>query len=341
MKQLSQINCFKSIEELNNQLKRISNHRRVVFFKDSEVDRIYGNELPKADFLIESGEQSKSFDTIRDIISQLTMMNLGRDTLFMAIGGGVTSDVVGFIASIFKRGVPLIVVPTTLLSQVDASIGGKNGINIGGYKNVVGTIYQPDAIYFCMEFIKTLPLREYLCGVSELLKTYILCDEKRYYNSVNLLKKLKGPQALSIPENVPRMEKIVLDAAKIKSRIVIEDPNDKGVRNTLNLGHTFGHAIECCSQGEIRHGEAVAIGMIMSAELSNKLNYLPLRMLHRLKDDFVKLGLPISTDIPIEKLIYTIKNDKKISNNHLKFIMIEKIGKVAILVMDLDTLRIL
>ena len=341
MKQLSQINCFKSIEELSNQLVRMANHRRIIFFKDSEVDRIYGDELPKADFIIQSGEQSKSFDTVREIISQLTMMNLGRDTLFLAIGGGVTSDVVGFIASIFKRGVPFIVVPTTLLAQVDASIGGKNGINVSGYKNIIGTIYQPQAIYFCMEFIKTLPLREYLCGVSELLKTYLLSDEKRYYNSITLLKKMKGPEALAIPENVSRMEKIVLDAAKIKTRIVIEDPNDKGVRNTLNLGHTFGHAIECCSEGKIKHGEAVAIGMILSAELSNKLNYLPLRMLNRLKDDFAKIGLPISTDIPIERLIYTIKNDKKITNNHLKFIMIEKIGKVVIIVMDLDTLRIL
>ena len=341
MKQLSQINCFKSIEELSNQLVRMANHRRIIFFKDSEVDRIYGDELPKADFIIQSGEQSKSFDTVREIISQLTMMNLGRDTLFLAIGGGVTSDVVGFIASIFKRGVPFIVVPTTLLAQVDASIGGKNGIDVSGYKNIIGTIYQPQAIYFCMEFIKTLPLREYLCGVSELLKTYLLSDEKRYYNSITLLKKMKGPEALAIPENVSRMEKIVLDAAKIKTRIVIEDPNDKGVRNTLNLGHTFGHAIECCSEGKIKHGEAVAIGMILSAELSNKLNYLPLRMLNRLKDDFAKIGLPISTDIPIERLIYTIKNDKKITNNHLKFIMIEKIGKVVIIVMDLDTLRIL
>jgi len=286
---------------------------------------------------IDASEAGKSMDTVLLLCRSMMESGLSRGALVLCIGGGITSDIGGFAASIYKRGVRYANIPTTLLAQVDAGIGGKNGVNFLGYKNMVGTIVQPEFTYICAEALKTLPRREFLCGAAEMLKTFLIADSALYRRAVEVLSASNG--AIS-----PELQELIIKAAQIKSDIVKEDPFEHGRRAVLNLGHTFAHAIEhlAAEKGDdIAHGEAVAMGIVMAARLSEAIfapgskcfggqkkavrNTSPLR--NSLAEDFASIGLPTECHYPLDELAPAMAKDKKSTGEKVKFVLLQAPGK--------------
>lgn len=230
--------------------------------------------------LLDVSEENKSMSTVLEICKWLMDNGADRNALLLAIGGGITTDMAGFAASIYKRGIRFAYVPTTFLSQVDAAIGGKTGVNFENYKNILGVIRQPEFTYICPEVLGTLPYRDFLSGAAELLKTFIIDNAgNNYEKAVEVLSEIHGSidrkQAIAL--HLAEIEDLAAAAAKIKAGIVERDEFECGERRKLNLGHTFAHAIESvsmsrhnCAESGISHGEAVAMGMIMAAKASER-----------------------------------------------------------------------
>ena len=229
---------------------------------------------------IETSEEDKSMDTVLLIERSLLEAGASRKALVLAVGGGITTDLAGFAASIYKRGVRYANVPTTLLAQVDAAVGGKTGVNFDDYKNMLGVIVQPVFTFVCADALRTLPRRDFLSGAAELLKTFIIENEDDHY------------------------QELALAAAGVKAAIVSRDPFEAGERRKLNLGHTFAHAIEheALRRGDdITHGEAVAMGIVLAARLSDALG-VSAGLEARLAADFAAAGLPTQAPYPVETL---------------------------------------
>ena len=243
--------------------------------------------------LIEASEESKSMETVVEICGWLLENGADRDALVLAIGGGITTDMVGFAASIYKRGVRVAYVPTTLLAQVDAAIGGKTGVNFGGYKNMLGTIRQPEFTYLCPQVLESLPMEDFQSGAAEMLKTFMIEDEGNYDAAIRFLKNLTDDFMAACEETTlsdneehwpdilsGRLQEItplIAAAAGVKAGIVSRDQFENGERRKLNLGHTFAHAIEALSHknhNDIDHGHAVALGMVYAARLAEKLEFV-------------------------------------------------------------------
>lgn len=273
---------------------------------------------------LEASEANKSIDTAVDVCRWLISLESGRDTLLLAIGGGFTSDVAGFAASIFKRGIRYANVPTTLLAQVDAAIGGKTGVNLDGLKNMLGTIAAPEFTWICPQFLETLPRREFLSGAAEMLKTFLVADRESYEGAVKALKG-KDPKAVS---------PFALKAARIKAAITGEDPFEHGRRTILNLGHTWGHAIEWYEQtrpvAPHTHGEAVAIGIIRAVQISELSGVAPAGLASRIAADFQACSLPASLPYPDEDLAPAILQDKKNSRESLRMVLLKDIGEASV-----------
>ena len=269
---------------------------------------------------VEASEQQKTLATVERLISQLLELEAGRDTMLVGVGGGIVTDITGFTAAIYKRGVPFGFVPTTLLAQVDASIGGKNGVNFDRFKNMVGTFREPAFIYIDTGFLKTLPPRELRCGAAEMLKTFLLADERAYEEAVALF---SGPTPRQVPDRLVRR------AAEIKLSLVEQDPEDHGIRQLLNLGHTFGHAIEKCSTQYV-HGEAVAIGIAMAARLACGQGLLPVETAERICRDLAACGLPVEPPVPETELRQALLQDKKRTGGKLRFVLPVAIGKAIL-----------
>jgi len=269
---------------------------------------------------INASEQEKTLATVERLVSQLLERQADRDTFLIGVGGGITTDITGFVASIYKRGLHFGFVPTTLLAQVDAAIGGKNGVNFDRYKNMVGTFRQAEFVYIDTDFLQTLPPRELRCGAAEMLKTFLLADARAYEEAVRVF---SGPT----PERVP--EHLVRRAGEIKFSLVEQDPEDHGVRQLLNLGHTFGHAIEKCST-QYEHGEAVAIGIVMAARMACEKGLMQPEVAESICSDFAACGLPVEPPVPEDQLRTAILQDKKRTGGTLKFVLPETIGKATL-----------
>ncbi len=291
---------------------------------------------------VESGEGLKTLETVGYIAEKLLNLGADRNAFIIGVGGGIITDLVGFVASIYKRGVRFGFIPTTLLAQVDASLGGKNGVNFHGYKNILGTINQPEFVYVCPEFLKTLPDREFKAGIAEAIKTFILFDASTYQQAIDYFSSLEdifidSGSYLDNTGNFPNREiltKIVGLCAEYKQGVVERDEFERGERRLLNLGHTFGHAIEKHEIQPIMHGEAVSIGMVLAAKLAyiiSKSEQSPDSQIalkskyfaEKLESDLKKLGLP--TEIPagleLNQLTLAISKDKKVIGNNLHFIL--------------------
>lgn len=319
--------------------------------------------------LLDVSEENKSMSTVLEICKWLMDNDAGRNALLLAIGGGITTDMAGFTASIYKRGIRFAYVPTTFLSQVDAAIGGKTGVNFENYKNILGVIRQPEFTYICPEVLSTLPYRDFLSGVAELLKTFIIDNaDNNYEKAVEVLSEIHGSidRKQAITSHLAEIEDLVAAAAKIKAGIVERDEFECGERRKLNLGHTFAHAIESVSMSRhngsmsghngaesgVTHGEAVAMGMIMAAKASERYYNLAsensLRpeniagqndtatseevesLSSRLARDFSRCGLPTECPFPPESLSGAMKKDKKAENGIVHFVLIRAIGDVRI-----------
>ena len=307
-----------------------------------------------------ASEGKKTIETVTDICRWLLERGADRRSLLLAIGGGITTDIVGFVASVYMRGIRCSYIPTTLLAQVDASVGGKTGVNLDSYKNIIGTVRQPDFVWLCAEVLLTLPYRDFLSGAAEMLKTFIISDGGWYGRAVRFLSGLKArmdsqTQASSaapddnvfrtiISENMPEMSALVRAAAETKAGIVAEDPFESGRRRVLNLGHTFAHAIEhetlAFFQGKhheemthrrkaLSHGEAVAAGIIMVAKLSEASGVACPGLAGRLEKDFRACGLPTESPVSPAALVEAMTKDKKSEAGLIHFILIGDIGHVA------------
>jgi 3-dehydroquinate synthetase len=263
-----------------------------------------------------------------------SMMEAGltREGLVVALGGGILTDMAGFAASIYKRGVRYLNVPTTLLAQVDAGLGGKTGVNFDSYKNMLGVIRQPQLTFLCPEVLRTLPERDFRSGAAELLKTFLLADATLYGKAV---------ACLSAPER-PDLGALIFEAARIKAEIVARDPFESGERRKLNLGHTFAHAIEheAQSRGEdITHGEAVAMGLLLAARLSDALGVSESPLAERLSADMAACGLRADCPYPMASLAAAMTRDKKAgADGRVRFILLRRIGEAVEFPLDPDEL---
>ena len=320
------------------------------------------NQMGAPGMLIKATEATKKIGTVMDICEWLLEQDADRNALVVAIGGGITSDMTGFAASIYKRGVRFAYVPTTLLAQVDAAIGGKTGVNLDKYKNILGTIRQPEFTYICPQLLETLSNRDFLSGVAEMLKTFVIEDkEENYYNAVGLLsdmnvefctKMAAGEDEAEawqgcVAANSSELLKLICEAAKVKAGVVSRDQFEGGERRKLNLGHTFAHAIETIARrrhDDITHGEAVAMGMVIAAELSSryaKVNeewaeVCDFGLYQSFEDDFLSVGLPINCPYRIEDMAEIMRKDKKAESGKVHFVLPAAVGDVRIVDLSVD-----
>jgi len=271
---------------------------------------------------INAGEESKNIDFCVGVWKMLIDFSADRQALLINLGGGVISDLGGFAASTYKRGIDFVHVPTTLLSQVDASVGGKTGIDLDNIKNIIGTFTQPKAVFIEHSFLSTLPKRQILSGLAEMLKHGLICDS----NYWNLLKNsdLQNPSA-----------ELVYKSVEIKNKVVIEDPHEKGIRKSLNFGHTVGHAIETYSlmndENPLTHGEAIAIGMICEARLSNKKIGLRDSELDEIKNTINNLYPKYTIAASCYPELYKImQKDKKNQSGKINCTLLSSIGHCKI-----------
>ena len=276
---------------------------------------------------LETSEERKTMDSVLGVERWLLEADASRGALLLAIGGGITTDMVGFAASLYKRGIRYANLPTTLLAQVDAAIGGKTGVNLDHYKNMLGAFRMPEYTFLSADVLRTLPPREFSCGLAELLKTFLIGDAEAYAATIRLLTDTQTP------ESVPVLLELIQKAAAIKAEIVERDPYEHGERAKLNLGHTFGHAIEYVAreQGEdIAHGEAVAMGILLAARLSEQLGLAEIGLASALKQDFEAVGLPTQCPYSLERLQAAMGKDKKAQGGgSVKFVLPVKSGEVV------------
>ena len=268
------------------------------------------------------GEEYKNFESINYGLDRLFDAKFDRNSVLIAFGGGVIGDMTGFMASIFLRGIKFIQIPTTLLSMVDSSVGGKTGINNKYGKNLIGAFYQPEIVYIDTKFLSTLPKREYSAGMAEVIKMAVMFDRVFFEN----LKDFKLTN-----------EQIIRESVEIKANVVNQDEKEKGIRSVLNYGHTFGHVIEnLTNYSTYLHGEAVAIGMVMANRLAVKLGYLTKTEEESIKETLKSYDLPTDYKIKdVEEFYEHFFADKKTLNNSIKFIIPNSIGNYKI-IKDVD-----
>lgn len=282
---------------------------------------------------IRAAEGNKNMSYIMKIYDYLIKNNYSRDCIVFGFGGGITCDITGFIASTFLRGVDFVLIPSTLLSQVDASIGGKTGVNHLGLKNMIGTFNQPSQVIIDTRFLKTLSKLEIQCGLMEIIKHGLISDKKFFdWLEKNL------QQILALRPQV--LEKAIKRSIEIKADVVSKDEKEEGLRAILNFGHTFGHALETIGKNKLyNHGEAVALGMLAATKLSEKSLNLNENNFERIYSLIEKTGIStrLKKKISPKKLITLMQSDKKKKNSSLKFILLEEIGKARIKTISSDS----
>lgn len=298
--------------------------------------------------LVEASEDAKCMETVMEICGWLLDSGADRDALVLAIGGGITTDMVGFAASIYKRGVHFAYVPTTLLAQVDAAIGGKTGVNMDGYKNMLGVIRQPEFTYVCPQVLESLPMEDFQAGAAEMLKTFIIEDNGNYAAAVTLLKELtadfielcagatlsdgeeRWPEALA--GRLSDLTPLIAAAARVKAGVVSRDQFESGERMKLNLGHTFGHAIEALAHkkhNDIDHGHAVALGMVYAAQLAEKLEMAEPGFAASIEHDLDASLLLIINPYSIHDMAEAMRKDKKAESGKVHFVLPRALGDVV------------
>ena len=285
----------------------------------------FSNELNIEIISIVAGEENKHIETCLGVWEALSELGADRKSLLINLGGGVVTDLGGFVASTFKRGIDFINIPTTLLSMVDASVGGKTGVDLGVLKNQVGVIINPKMVLVDQHYLKTLPAEEYRSGYAEMLKHGLIEDEA-YWKTLSNFKNISTEEIASF----------IHHSVNIKNNVVLEDPYEHGLRKILNFGHTLGHAIESyCLTNEnkktLLHGEAIAIGMILEAFLAKELTRLSSEECDEIKTVFNSIypAVKFSSE-EINEIIELLQYDKKNSHGKIKFVLLESIGKAII-----------
>lgn len=291
---------------------------------------------PSAVLSLDISEKTKTLGTAEGVCRWLLENGADRNSFVVAVGGGVTTDLVGFAASVFMRGVRFAFLPTTLLAQVDASIGGKTGVDLDSLKNMIGVFRPCELTFICPEVLETLEYSEITGGASELFKSFIIDNGSGGYSkALDFFRRLReaassGSVKSFLKDNSDSLQGIISSAAGVKAAIVGRDPYESGERRVLNLGHTFAHAIEKVSSSEISHGEAVAMGMILAARLSERLGLADAGFASVLEDDFRSCGLKTVCPFPVADLVDAMSSDKKSSGDQISFILPERVGSVVI-----------
>lgn len=307
---------------------------RCAIITDSKVANRYGNALDESLRLggfepklvtFPAGEKSKSLKVVESVYDQLAKQRLDRKSLIVALGGGVVGDLAGFVAATYLRGIAFVQVPTTLLAQVDSSVGGKVGVNLKAGKNLVGAFHQPSFVSCDTHLLKTLPLKEFRSGLAEVIKYGIIAD-------AGLFDQLERDMAKLLVQDAQTLTDVIARCCQIKSEVVCQDEKETGLRAILNFGHTIGHAIEAISgYGKLLHGEAISIGQVAAARISGRLIGLMPDSVHRIENIFRAAGLPTRmkfTKARFAKLVDAMHLDKKVSGGEINFVLAEQIGKV-------------
>lgn len=319
--------------------------------------------------LIDTSEEGKTLETVMDICAWLLENGADRDAMILAVGGGITTDMVGFASCIYKRGVRFAYVPTTLLSQVDAAIGGKTGVNFDKYKNILGIIRQPAFTYMCPQLLESLPQRDFLSGVAEMLKTFIIEDNGNYQKAADLFFDISSEYHVEVmmygqdekqawteilKKHRRTLSGLISAAARVKAGVVSRDQFEKDERRKLNLGHTFAHAIETLAQREsleqddaqqrlpegVTHGEAVAMGMVLAAKLADRYyrndRNDPTELEAKISNDLWDCNIPCYCPYSIEEMAQIMKKDKKAEGGKVHFVLPKAIGEVEIVALTVD-----
>ncbi|CWW35114.1 3-dehydroquinate synthase [Enterococcus faecalis] len=330
-----------ALDKIGTWVRSLWQPQRVAIITDETVNKLYGaaveKELQAAGFetsliAVAAGEQSKSLETAQLLYDFLAEQQLTRSDGLIALGGGVVGDLAGFVASTYMRGIHFLQVPTTLLAQVDSSIGGKTAVNTKKAKNLVGTFAQPDGVLIDPNTLKTLEPRRVREGIAEIVKSAAIADVELWHR----LSSLENEQDL-----VVHAEEIITACCKIKRDVVEEDELDLGLRLILNFGHTIGHALEnTAGYGVITHGEGVSLGMIQITQVAEQRGLSPLGTTQELVTMLEKFHLPITTDRwPEERLYQAITHDKKTRGGQIKIIVLEKIGQAKIVSLPTEEIR--
>lgn len=310
-------------------LERVVPRQRVIVITDANIDRLYGELVHRYDYIIVGhGEANKNLVTVQNVYTRLMELGADRHTFLLGIGGGIVTDITGYVAATYMRGIDFGFISTTLLGQVDASVGGKNGVNLAGYKNMIGTFRQPRFVVSDVELLKTLPQRELRAGMAEVIKVAVVGD-------ANLFHYLEEHVSGDIYGDAEVMREVVLRSVRIKADIVERDECERGLRRLLNLGHTIGHAIEKCTR-EFNHGEAVAIGMSLMARMAERVGMLPSSEARRIEALIDAFGFERELPVPMADVMREIRYDKKKSDNSIRVVVPESIGSCKIVEMTFD-----
>ncbi|HKM03865.1 MAG TPA: 3-dehydroquinate synthase [Lachnospiraceae bacterium] len=310
----------------------ISN-KKLCIVTDTNVEKLYGQQIKEIlvnsckeviIFSFPPGEKNKTLDTVKDLYTFLIKEKIERKDILLAIGGGVVGDLCGYTAATYLRGIDFVQIPTTLLAQVDSSIGGKTGVDFNQYKNMVGAFYMPKLVYMNVSTLKDLDDRQYFAGMGEILKHGLIKDAIYYEWLISNMYEI-------CDRDFETMFEMIYRSNVIKKLVVEKDPMEQGDRALLNFGHTIGHAIEKYMNFTLLHGECVALGCVASAYLSWKKEYLSKDEYYEIRDMFVPFNLPISIiDLDLVKIVELTKSDKKMESGNIKFVLLKKIGKAFI-----------
>ena len=323
------------VARLGRECARLKLGERCAIITDTNVGKRFAKtafeSLAKAGFspsliVVPAGETAKSFRTVQSCYDQLAAHRLERKSFIIALGGGVVGDLAGFVAATYLRGVAFVQVPTTLLAQVDSSVGGKVGVNLKSGKNLVGAFHQPRLVLCDLDTLDTLPQRELRAGLAEVIKYGIIHD-------ASLFKRLERDMPKLLRKDSRTLADVIARCCQIKADVVGKDETENDLRQVLNFGHTIGHALEAISRyGTYLHGEAISIGQVAAAKISQNLIGLPRRDVDRISALLKKAGLPIWSRFDPSKrtqLFSAMRLDKKVSNGEIKFVLAKKIGRVV------------
>lgn len=307
--------------------------RKLCIVADSTTAELYGAELKEilketctyvSMFVFPAGEVNKTLNTVRDLYEHLILEKFDRKDMLVALGGGVVGDLTGFAAATYLRGIGFIQIPTTLLSQVDSSIGGKTGVDFDAYKNMVGAFHMPRLVYMNLNVLKTLPDRQFACGMGEIIKHGLIQDS-------DYLKKLSTYQREIREKNYAALLWMVAGSCKVKRHVVEEDPTEQGIRAWLNFGHTIGHSVEKLKDFTLCHGECVAIGCAAAAWMSWKRGLISEKEKEAAEQLLLDYQLPVRVKgLKPEDVVKTTKLDKKMDAGKVKFVLLKKIGEAFV-----------
>ena len=319
---------------VEDHLSRLVSGRRVIVITDSHVYEYYRTVIDTYEHIVIGlGETIKTLDTVASIYSQLLSIGADRQCYIVGFGGGIVTDIAGFVASTYMRGLRFGFVATTLLAQVDASVGGKNGVNVDGYKNMAGTFNQPDFVICDLQTLHTLPDREFQAGLAEILKAGLICNPK-------LFRMMETYSYEDFRNDERLLATIVRESILIKAHIVERDERESGERKKLNLGHTFAHAIEKSTRAYL-HGEAVALGLLYTARISCRLGLLESSDVELLEGALSRLKLPTSCSVSTPTLLRALHIDKKKEADSVYFIVLTSLGSCEIRKMKFSELETL